>query len=150
LRVARLAIFAAVNTGPTAIAYAATRPHRVSHLVLWCTSARASDVITPQMKLLIDLFERDPELASEATARVLVGWTAGDAAERYARFIRAAVGVDAGRTLLASGDAFDATSLLHQVSAPTLVLHRRDVTWLPLACATELAAGIPGARLVIL
>ena len=148
--VERIALFAAVNTGPIAIAYAARHPDRVSHLVLWCTSARAADVVTPQIDILIELLERDPELASEAAARVLVGWSAGDAAERYARFIRAAATVGGARAFLAARAAFDATTLLGRVAAPTLVLHRRDVTWISLERATELAAGIPGARLVIL
>ena len=47
----RFALFPAGVPGPVAIAYAVRHPERVSHLVLWCTYARASDLWeSPQAK----------------------------------------------------------------------------------------------------
>jgi hypothetical protein len=43
----------------------------------------------------------------------------------------------------------DVSHLLGRVRSPTLVLHRRGVTWVPIERAVELAAGIPGARLEV-
>ena len=37
-------LFAIFHAGPVAIAYAARHPERVSHLVLWCSWARGSDL----------------------------------------------------------------------------------------------------------
>ena len=144
-----VALLAALNSAPLAITYAARRPERATHLVLWCASPRAAATLSPQIATLVDLIEKDWELVTEAVAHVLVGWGAGEAAPRYARFLRACITPEAARALFASRDTFDATPLLSAVRVPTLVLHRRDVTWVPLAHATELAAGIAGARLVI-
>ncbi|HLA19702.1 MAG TPA: alpha/beta hydrolase, partial [Dehalococcoidia bacterium] len=38
-----VALIAPLLTGPVAIAYAARRPERVSHLALWCSFARGAD-----------------------------------------------------------------------------------------------------------
>ena len=40
----RFAMFGAFDAGPVAIAYAARHPERVSHLILWCSWARSSDM----------------------------------------------------------------------------------------------------------
>jgi pimeloyl-ACP methyl ester carboxylesterase len=39
----RFALFGPIHSGPVAITYAAHHPERVSHLLLWCSHARASD-----------------------------------------------------------------------------------------------------------
>lgn len=45
---------------------------------------------------------------------------------------------------------FDVRDLLPQIKVPTLVMHVRDDRRVPIASGRELAAGIPGARLVTL
>ncbi len=45
---------------------------------------------------------------------------------------------------------FDVTDELSSIHAPCLVLHRRDVEWLSLDAARQLAASIPDAKLVLL
>src|SRR2546427_13170779 len=42
LRLPTFVLAAGVHAGPVAVAYAATHPERVSHLVLWCTYGRSS------------------------------------------------------------------------------------------------------------
>src|SRR3972149_31082 len=50
----RGALLPAGGNGPVAIAYAVRHPEKVSHLVLWCTYARASDLwVSPQVKGLM-------------------------------------------------------------------------------------------------
>jgi DNA-binding CsgD family transcriptional regulator len=44
---------------------------------------------------------------------------------------------------------FDVTPLLPQVRAPALILHRRDIPWLPVELARQLAARLPDARLAL-
>jgi pimeloyl-ACP methyl ester carboxylesterase len=145
-----VAFFAAVNTGPLAIAYAARHPERVSHLVLWCTSPRAGEAMGPYLEALVGLVAQDWDLATETVAHVLRGWSAGDTARKLATLLRAAAGPDTVRALYSIVPTIDVADLLPAVRTPTLVLHRRELTWLPLACATEIASRIPGARLVVL
>jgi DNA-binding NarL/FixJ family response regulator len=45
---------------------------------------------------------------------------------------------------------FDVTDLLPRLKAPTLVLHRSGIPWLPVDIARSLASRIPDARLSIL
>ena len=145
-----VALFACLNTAPIAIDYAVRHPDRVSHLILWCAVARMADALPPQVVTLLDLADKDWELFTEAVAHVMVGWSAGEAAHRYAEFLRACVTADVARTLIQSLATADVTAMLAAVRTPTLVLHRRGVQSVPLPRATELAAGIPGARLIVL
>ncbi|HEV8574235.1 MAG TPA: hypothetical protein VGR43_05945 [Dehalococcoidia bacterium] len=46
--------------------------------------------------------------------------------------------------------AFDATRYLARVTAQTLVLHRKEDQLVPISAGMEVAAAIPGARLVAL
>ena len=147
---APVALFACVNTAPIAVGYAVRHPERVSHLVLWCGVARMADAISPQMITLLELAEKDWSLFTEATAHQMVGWSAGEAAHRYADFLRACLDPAVGRALVDGLRVVDVTDVLPAVAVPTLVLHRRDVDSIPVARSSELAARIPGARLVIL
>jgi pimeloyl-ACP methyl ester carboxylesterase len=145
-----VALFAAVNTGPLAIAYAVRRPERVSHLVLWCSSPRAGEGLGSRLDALVGLVGHDWELATETAAHLLRGWSAGDTARKLATLLRAAVDADTARALYDIVPSIDVSALLPSVRCPTLVLHRREITWVPLERATELASRIPGARLVLL
>ncbi len=145
-----VALFAAVNTAPLAIAYAVRHPARVSHLVLWCTSPRVGETMGPYLDTLVGLMAQDWDLASETVAHVVRGWSAGATARKLAALLRAAASPETVRALIELLPTVDLTDLLPRVATPTLVLHRREVTWLPLASVTELASRIPGARLVLL
>jgi pimeloyl-ACP methyl ester carboxylesterase len=145
-----VALFAAVNAGPLAIAYAARHPEGVSHLVLWCSSPRAGEGLGALLDALIGLVGHDWELATETAAHVLRGWSAGDSARKLATLLRAAAAPETVHALYRVVPSIDVSDLLPEVRCPTLVLHRREVTWLPVERATELASRIPGARLVVL
>jgi pimeloyl-ACP methyl ester carboxylesterase len=146
----RVALVAAVTAGTSAIAYTARHPERVSHLVLWCSSARTLEGIGPQLETLLDLVERDWDLVTETAAHVLRGWSASETAHRLAGLLRAAASPGAVRSLARFARATDVTDLLPRIQAETLVLHRRGVTWLPVDRAYALASSIPDARLVLL
>jgi len=45
---------------------------------------------------------------------------------------------------------FDVTDLLPRLRMPTLVLHRRDIPWLPVDVARSLASQVADARLIVL
>ena len=45
---------------------------------------------------------------------------------------------------------FDVTSLLPQVRAPTLVMHARGDSQVPMEVGRQMATGIPGAKFVVL
>ena len=146
----RVAIFAGMNSAPIAIAYAIQNPQRVSHLILWCGVSRVADALSPQLSTLLELAQKDWQLFTEAMAHQMVGWSAGEAAHRYAEYLRACLAPEVAAPMFAALATIDVTDLLPEVRIPTLVLHRRSIASLPVARATELASRIPGARLTLL
>ncbi len=147
----RFALLAVIQAGPVAIAYAARRPERVSHLVLWCGWASASDYFrSPQARALRALRDQDWELFTETLAHVTLGWAEAEEARRYAAVVRECVTPEAAQAFDRAAEGLDATDLLPQVRSPTLVLHRRRIPFPDVDVARGLAARIPDARLAVL
>jgi class 3 adenylate cyclase len=147
----RLVLFGSFNAGPVAITYAARHPERVSHLLLWCTYARASDWRrSPQLRALRGLVDRDWETYTETYAHIAWGWSAGEEARRGAAFLRECITQEAMQACAAAVRGFDVSDALPQVRSPTLVLHRRQYHLLDVDIARGLASRIPDARLVLL
>jgi class 3 adenylate cyclase len=151
LRLEKFVLFGCLHAGPTAVAYAARHPERLSHLVLWCTYARASDLgVDPRVQGLDALAEKDWRLFTDAVTHVLLGWSGGEQARRMAAFLRTTTSQEAYLANLRAGAEFDVTALLRQVRTPTLVLHRRKLPWPEVGTARGLATRIPDARLTVL
>ena len=146
----RFALLGAVDAGPVAIAYAARQPERVSHLVLWCAWARTADITSPRIPAWLGLLDHDWELMAETCAHLALGWSGGEIGRQAAAWLQEVVTPETASAALAAISGFDVTPLLPQVQAPTLVLHRRDIAWLPIGLARDLAAQIPDARLITL
>lgn len=143
-------VLASVDAGPVAVAYAARYPERVSRLVLWCSWARTSDLISPRMEAWFGLMDQDWELTTDTCVHIALGWSVGEAGRAAARHLRESVAPEAMRAALAAVGTFDVTEFLPRLKAPTLVLHRRDIPWLPVDVARSLASRIPAAHLSIL
>jgi class 3 adenylate cyclase/pimeloyl-ACP methyl ester carboxylesterase len=151
LKLERFALFGLVHTGPVAIAYAARHPERVSKLVLWCTYARSADYSqSSEIQATREVIDKNWDVYTNTLAHVRLGWSEGEPARRFAAVMRESMSPAA---LQASIEAFrdlDVTGLLPRVTCPTLVLHRRQTSWLPIDVAQDLAARLPDARLSLL
>jgi class 3 adenylate cyclase len=148
--VERATLLAFLNCGPIAIAYALSRPERVSHLILWCSAARLVDAIPAEFHALLSLAETHWDLFTEASMRAYRGWEAGgDAAHRQAAFLRECVTRETMLGIFRAGREIDVSAQLEKVEVPTLVVHARDVAWLAPELARQLASRIPGARLAV-
>jgi pimeloyl-ACP methyl ester carboxylesterase/DNA-binding CsgD family transcriptional regulator len=150
LDLGRFDIFGAFDAGPVAIAYAARHPERVSHLILWCSWARTSDIRSPRIRAWLGLIDQDWELMTDTCAHLALGWPAGEVGRHAAQRLRESVSPEAARAALEAMGTFDVTELLPRLKVPTLVLHRSDISWLTVDIARELASHIPDARLMIL
>jgi len=147
----RFALLAPFTTGPVAITYAARYPERVSHLLLWCTWARAVDAYEAQQaQSIVALRDRDWKTYTETVAHILLGWSEGETARRWAGLMREAVTQDTMREILQAAMQFDATALLPEIRTPTLVLQRRQAAFPEVDVARGLASRIPDARLAVL
>jgi class 3 adenylate cyclase len=151
LRRERVALLVTGGPGPVAIAHAVRHPEQVSHLVLWCSSARASDIwAAPQAKALMSLADSDWDLAAETVAHSLMGWSEGESPRQFAALIRESVTPEAARAAWAAAGELDVTALLPEVRSPTIIFHRRQLPFPTMDAARQLASKIPGARLVVL
>ncbi len=146
----RYALFAPTSSGLVAIAYAVRHPEQVSHLILWNSYVRTTDITGgPQAQALLQLANADWEMFSETFAHVAFGWSVGEEARRYAAIIRESVTQEWLRALVTAPD-IDVTELLPQVRSPTLVMHRREAPFISVDTARGLASRIPDARLALL
>jgi class 3 adenylate cyclase len=146
----RFALCGFIHSGPAAIAYAARHPDRVSHLLLWCSYAQASDFSqSPQVQAVRALMDKDWAVYTETAAHVFLGWSAGDEARRYAALIREGVAREALPAIIRALSDSDVRGILAKVRPQTLVLHRRGYV-LDLGVARSLASRIPDARLTLL
>ena len=84
-------LFAIVDSGPPAMAFAARHPDLLSHLLLWCTSATGGDYSSlPQIEAVRGLLDRDWPLYTETIAHFALGWSAGEPVRRAAELMREA------------------------------------------------------------
>jgi class 3 adenylate cyclase len=147
----RLDLLGSLPTGPVAVAYAARHPDRISHLILWCTSANPAASWAPSMvRSMFSLAEADWQAFTETFARIGLGWSDDESARRYAAFMRECVTPEVAAAAYRAITTFDVTGLLPQVQSPTLVLHRAQLATVSVDSARELAVRIPDARLVVL
>lgn len=146
----RFSLTSAPTAGSIAITYATRHPDRVSHLMLFSTAARGSESLPSQSEMLLEFADRDWNLYTETLAHSLIGWGEGEYAHRFAHYLRECVTPAVNRLFLETLRATDVTDLLPRLAMPTLVLHRRQSPWPPIAVLRALVAAIPDARLVLL
>ncbi len=141
-----------------AIAYAARHPERLTHLILFGSFARGV--------LHRDNIEKQKEALALAYALVRNGW--GGTEETYRQFFTsqfipdgskelqhslnemqrvAATPEMAERFMRANAD-INVVDLLPKIKTPTLVLHATGDLRVPFSSAQDIAAAIPGAKLV--
>jgi class 3 adenylate cyclase/alpha-beta hydrolase superfamily lysophospholipase len=151
----KVALMAQLDGGPLALFFAATRPERVSSLVLSNTTARfaAADdypIGIPREVAEALVIQVEEVWGTEALASMQVPSRAGD--QRFRRWMaklqRAMAGPSAVEAYVRAIFQIDVRPLLPLIQAPTLVLHRRDFQLLPIEHGRYLADHIPGAKLV--
>jgi class 3 adenylate cyclase len=92
----------------------------------------------------------DQHWGTENIASLVVPSRAHDERFRrwYAKYTRAATRPRAVLAMLQALSEIDARPLLPQVQTPTLILHRRNYTFMPIGHGRYLAEHIPGAKLI--
>lgn len=136
---------------PVSVAFAARFPQRVGRLILYGGYADGAHIAAPEVHTaMLGMIRAHWGLGSELLADIFLpdGSTATKAL--FARLQREAASPLLAVDLLAQCYEIDVTDQLARVAAPTLVAHRRGDRAIPYRAGRELAAGIPGARLVSL
>jgi pimeloyl-ACP methyl ester carboxylesterase/class 3 adenylate cyclase len=151
----RASLFGFSEGGSLAMLFAATYPHRTVNLVLW--GSHASMVRRPGYP-----WGMTSEQIEEAALAYGERWGTGvglgafapsrreDPAtwQWWARFQRMATSPGAAVALLRMNAEIDVRGVLRAISAPTLILHRRQDLISAVGHGRYLAEHIPGARLV--
>jgi class 3 adenylate cyclase len=145
------AILGVFHSGPPSVAYAAAHPERVSHLLLWSAYAVGTEYWrAAQSEGLRVLRQTDYRLFLRTAAHELLGWADDEEADRYSTLMAAAVSPEDADRLIAETRGFDVTGEASQVVQPTLVIHRRDLSWIDVSLSRDLASLIRNAQLTVL
>jgi len=147
---AKPAFFGGAEGGALFALFAATYPDRVSALVLNDVAPRGSELLTPDRRQRVEeLIER------EWGKGLIVGGVYAPSAVDDERFMRWAARLErnctsprGARELVRVMAETDVSDALARIKAPTLVLHKRGNTFVPVEHGRALAAAIPGARLI--
>jgi pimeloyl-ACP methyl ester carboxylesterase/DNA-binding CsgD family transcriptional regulator len=142
----RVDVFAASTGGPVAMALAAERPEQIGRLVLYGTYADGSRVADPEAReSILGVVRSHWGLGSRVLSDVFLPTADGAERAEFAAFQREVASPELAAQSLASVYSFDVSDRLGSIRAPVTVLHRRDVTAIPVHLGLELAAAIPDA-----
>ena len=141
-----------------AVAYAARHPERVSHLILCSAYARGravramNDEEKRAAALDLDLARvgwgrDDPAFRQVFAAQFLPDGTRADW-EAFDQLQRRTTSPENAVRFLEEFARIDVRDVAQQVSCPTLIMHSRGDHRVPMRSGEELAALIPGARLL--
>ena len=139
--------------GPIAMAFAARHPERIDRLILDGTYARGVDLSPADQRAKLLAMMRDLPAAANMTLDYLTNPDPEptQTLREYYRHQRRTPDYASPRTtamLYEFGFSVDVTDMLHRVTAPTLVLHRRGNLAVRFDLGRDLAARIHGAQFV--
>lgn len=150
LGLATFAIQASLQTCAWAIAYAASRPGRVTHLALhqpYLSGANFWD--EPGRRALESLISVDWLTYTEAAMSHAFGWAPGDIPRALATQMRAAMTPEDFLAYLRAERLTSVEALLPQIACPVLVVHCPPNMLAPRDLALRVAASVPDGRLAL-
>src|SRR3990170_2664567 len=147
----KVALYGISQGGPTAITYALRHPERVSHLIIYGSTARppwSKDQHQTMLSLIRQGWGSDLPAHRQFFPALFMPDGDMEAIQAFNELQRVSAPGDNVVAMLTSeaGLTLDCTDLLPKVTAPTLVIHRRGDAIVPFELGREIAAGIPGAR----
>ena len=147
----RPAISAGGDAARISLLYAATYPDEVRALSLNGASASGADAIDETVReQILDIVESS--WGEGRAGAILNPSVASDPAylRWFAKMERTSMSPGVARQFVEFSLRSDVRAILGDITVPTVVIHRRDDAFVPVERARELAAGIPGAKLVLL
>jgi pimeloyl-ACP methyl ester carboxylesterase/DNA-binding CsgD family transcriptional regulator len=139
------------EAGAVSLAFAARHPDRVAGLVVYGGYADGRQIATPDVRTaMIGMVRAHWGLGSDVLADVFLPDASAETKAHFARQQRHSTTAEFASRLLAQCYELRVDDLLDEVKAPALVLHRRDDRAIPYRLGRDLAARVPGARLVSL
>jgi pimeloyl-ACP methyl ester carboxylesterase/DNA-binding CsgD family transcriptional regulator len=151
LELDRVDLLGASMGAPVALAHAVRHPERVGRLILYGGFVNGQEVASAEVRAaMIELVRAHWGLGSDVLADIFLPDGSAEMKAHFARLQRVSATAEVACELLAQCYQLRVDDLLDRVRVPTLVLHRRDDRAIPYRRGRDLAARIPGARLVSL
>ncbi|MGB7588813.1 MAG: adenylate/guanylate cyclase domain-containing protein [Solirubrobacterales bacterium] len=152
----RAVLFGISEGGPSSVVLAATRPKRITSLILYGTfavfpglapEAYSPEVVQRYEEQNYELRETLEHWGDGARLATIFAPSAGELEQRtYGIFARAAASPRMAQALIETVELIDVRDVLPSVHMPTLVLHVDSDRAVPVEAGKLLADGIPGAR----
>lgn len=137
--------------GPICLSFASRYPDRVGHLVLYGTFAQGSKITGENIQAsLVGLVRAHWGMGSKTLADVFMPGADQQELKWLTTFQRQAASPEMAARLLEAAYDLDIREWLPRVSAPCLVMHRRDDKAIPHALGRDIASMLPDARLITL
>lgn len=156
LHLERFPLLGISQGGAVSVAYAARYPERVSHLILLGAFSRGAAHRSSQGEALVEA-ERaiirngwgreDPAYRQLFSHQFIPGGTP-EQINWFSELERLSASAQVAERIFKTVQHADVRALLPQIKVPTLVLHARGDRRVPFEMGCELAALIPGARIV--
>jgi pimeloyl-ACP methyl ester carboxylesterase len=136
--------------GSLAALFAASHPERTQSLVIYGSFARFRHWIATDEAWDALMKYMDEGWGSGKSLPAFAPSKANDPAieQWWGKFERLGASPSAAIALMRMNREIDISGILHSINVPTLVIHRTDDTLVSVEGGRELAAGIPGARLL--
>ena len=148
----RVTVFGWSEGGPMSLMFAATYPERTSALVMFGTfaSMRAEPYCLSQERFDLFLAAVDAHWGQGMLVPINAPSMRKDKAfvQWFGRLERAASSPGGIQALFRADYENDARHLLPSIRVPTLILHRKEDSVIPVACGHDMAQKIPGAKYV--
>jgi len=147
----KVALYGISQGGPTAITYSLRHPERVSHLIIYGSTARppwSKDQHQTMLSLIRQGWGSDLPAHRQFFTGLFMPDGDMEAIQAFNEMQRVSATADNVVAMLTAEPVQPrvGTDLLSRVTVPTLVIHRRGDAIVPFELGREIAAGIPGAR----
>jgi len=137
--------------GTVAADFAAVHPDRVDRLVLYsCTAYGAGLAPEEFRRSFVEIIRASWGVGSKVMTDMLIPRASTEEQEAFARWQRESASAEVAASTMEMLYGWDIRPELPDISAPTLVIHRRENRAFPPENGRVLAAGIPNARAVII
>ena len=137
--------------GPVSIEYTARHPKKVTRLILYGSYARGKDLAKEEVRsAIMSLVRASWGLGSKALADIFHPEANTEELQSLAKFQRDSASPEEAANLLELAFSLDVTELLHNITAPTLILHRDGDRVATIDHGRQLAVEIPNARFKVL
>ncbi len=144
-------LLAASSGAPAGLAFAAASPERVGELAVYGGYASGPSIADSRTREgLVELVREHWGLGSRVLADLFMPSAGRAERDAFVAYQRQAASAEQAARSLAAVYEFDVAARLGAVTAPAVVLHRREDRAIPFALGQELAAGLPRATFVAL